>query len=67
MQMVLCRNVLIYFTPELKERILSLLDGSLSSGGFLCLGIKETLLGRGIGGRYREMVPGTRIYRKQYA
>ncbi|MBI5848833.1 MAG: protein-glutamate O-methyltransferase CheR [Nitrospirae bacterium] len=67
MQMILCRNLLIYFRPVLKERVLCLFDASLSNGGFLCLGMKETLSGRGISGRYREMVHGTRIYRKQYA
>ena len=66
MQMVLCRNLLIYFKPELKERVLTLFDGSLSNGGFLCLGMKETLSNRGIAGRYKEMAPGMRIYRKQY-
>jgi chemotaxis protein methyltransferase CheR len=67
MQMILCRNLLIYFKPALKERIFRLFDGSLSNGGFLCLGMKETLSGRGITDRYREMARGMRIYRKQYA
>ncbi|MBI5657186.1 MAG: protein-glutamate O-methyltransferase CheR, partial [Geobacter sp.] len=66
MQLVLCRNLLIYFTPALKERALSLFDGSLRSGGFLCLGTKETLSGRCIAGAYSEIAPGTRIYRKKY-
>lgn len=66
MQMVLCRNLLIYFKAELKERVLKLFDSSLSNGGFLCLGMKETLSDRDIAGRYKEMVRGMRIYRKQY-
>lgn len=66
MQMILCRNLLIYFKPVLKDRVLGLFDGSLSNGGFLCLGLKEALSGRGISGRYRELVHGMRIYRKQY-
>lgn len=65
-QMVLCRNLLIYFKPVLKERVLTLFDEGLSNGGFLCLGMKETLSGRGISDRYKEMARGTRIYRKQY-
>lgn len=67
MQMILCRNLLIYFRAALKERVLTLFDGSLVNGGFLCLGMKETLSGRALSNRYREMPPGTRIYRKQYA
>jgi len=65
-QMILCRNLLIYFKPALKERVLALFDWSLSNGGFLCLGMKETLSGRGISDGYREVAPRMRIYRKQY-
>ena len=66
MQLILCRNVMIYFKPSLKERLLALFDGCLTPGGFLCLGTKETLDQRGIAPRYREVAPHTRIYRKQY-
>lgn len=66
MQLILCRNVMIYFKPVLKERLLSLFDGCLTPGGFLCLGAKETLEQRGIAPRYREVAAPTRIYRKQY-
>ncbi len=40
--LILCRNVLIYFTDALQERTLSLFSNSLVRGGFLCLGTKET-------------------------
>ncbi len=66
MNMVLCRNVMIYFKPALKERCLKLFDNSLLPGGFLCLGLKETLERRKMGERYDELVPGSRIYRKRY-
>ena len=66
MNMVLCRNVMIYFKPALKERCLQLFDSSLLPGGFLCLGLKETLEKRKIGERYTELAPPLRIYRKRY-
>lgn len=66
MQLVLCRNVLIYFRQPLKERALALFDASLAAGGFLCLGTKESLEGRLIADRYREIEPHSRIYRKRY-
>lgn len=66
MNMVLCRNVMIYFKPALKERCLQLFDSSLIPGGFLCLGLKETLEKRKIGERYAELAPPLRIYRKRY-
>lgn len=42
-QVVLCRNVLIYFDSDLQERVLRLFHGSLVRGGFLCLGTRESL------------------------
>ncbi len=66
MNVVLCRNVMIYFKPALKERCLRLFDASLLPGGFLCLGLKETLDGRETRGAYQELGPGLRIYRKRY-
>ncbi len=66
MNVVLCRNVMIYFKPALKERCLRLFDSSLLPGGFLCLGLKETLDGRETRGAYQELGPGLRIYRKRY-
>jgi chemotaxis protein methyltransferase CheR len=66
MHVVLCRNTMIYFKPALKERCLRLFDSSLLSGGFLCVGLKETLEGKSIDSRYEEFVPGMRIFRKRY-
>lgn len=42
MQVVCCRNVLIYFNRELQNQVLGLFRDSLCSRGFLCLGSKET-------------------------
>jgi chemotaxis protein methyltransferase CheR len=44
MHLILCRNVLIYFDHELKERVLKLFVNSLTKGGFICLGAKEEIL-----------------------
>ena len=41
--LILCRNVLIYFNKQLQNRALSLFHSSLSSLGYLALGAKETL------------------------
>lgn len=40
--LVLCRNVLIYFTPELQQRTLKLFAYSLRDGGYLALGKAES-------------------------
>ena len=40
--LVLCRNVLMYFTPELQKRTLQLFAFALRDGGYLALGKAET-------------------------
>lgn len=42
-QLVSCRNVLIYFDPVLQNRAIGLFADSLARGGFLGLGSHETL------------------------
>jgi two-component system CheB/CheR fusion protein len=44
--LLLCRNVLIYFTSELQDRILSRFHYAIREGGFLFLGRSESLLAR---------------------
>jgi len=41
--LVMCRNVLIYFDKILQNKVLNLLSESLVPTGFLCLGTKESL------------------------
>lgn len=41
--MILCRNVLIYFSTELKSNVLQRMVDTLSPGGFLILGGTETM------------------------
>ncbi len=42
---VFCRNVLIYFSPELKKDILTRIHGAMKPGGYLFLGSSESLSG----------------------
>ncbi|PMH40998.1 chemotaxis protein CheR [Vibrio sp. 10N.286.49.B3] len=42
---IFCRNVLIYFSPEMKSRILNQMANSLTPGGYLLLGASESLTG----------------------
>lgn len=42
-QLIICRNVLIYFDKALQERVFHLFDDSLENLGYLALGSKETL------------------------
>jgi chemotaxis protein methyltransferase CheR len=42
---VFCRNVLIYFSPEMKSKVLNQIASSLNPGGYLLLGASESLTG----------------------
>jgi chemotaxis protein methyltransferase CheR len=42
---IFCRNVLIYFSSELKQDILSRMARTLNPGGYLVLGSSESLTG----------------------
>lgn len=42
---IFCRNVLIYFSSEVKSRILNQFAGALNPGGYLILGASESLTG----------------------
>jgi len=43
--LILCRNVLIYFTPDAIRRAGEILAGSLAPGGWLLLGVSDPQLG----------------------
>ena len=62
MQLVSCRNVLIYFERELQERALGVLTESLCRKGFLGLGLKETLRFTTLAPRFQECDAEARIY-----
>ncbi|HXB07800.1 MAG TPA: protein-glutamate O-methyltransferase CheR [Puia sp.] len=62
-QLILCRNVLIYFERELQTKVFKLFDYSLENFGYLALGSKESLRFSPIGGRYRQ-VGREKIWRK---
>jgi chemotaxis protein methyltransferase CheR len=63
-QLVLCRNVMIYFNAELRERVLGLLHASVSRRGVLGIGTKESLRFSHLQDSYAEFVPGSRLYRR---
>jgi chemotaxis protein methyltransferase CheR len=63
-QLVSCRNVLIYFDRELQDRALGLFAESLVPRGFLCLGTKESVRFSPHGERFSELHAGQRIFRR---
>jgi len=65
MQLIFCRNVLIYFKKELQERVLQMFYDSLCPGGFLCLGSKESLEFTEYRDLFETVAPKEKIYRKK--
>lgn len=63
-QLILCRNVLIYFDKKLQNRALQLFRESLCFGGFLCLGNKESLQFTDVARNFDSVTAGAKIYRK---
>jgi len=62
-QLIVCRNVMIYFDKDLQEMVLKLFDDSLESLGFLALGAKETIRFSSIARHFRQ-IDKERIWRK---
>ena len=63
-QLVLCRNVLIYFDKDLQNRVLQLFDKSLDNLGFLGLGNKESIRFSAIAFKYLPINTTEKIWRK---
>jgi chemotaxis protein methyltransferase CheR len=66
-QLVSCRNVLIYFERALQDRAVALFRESLCRRGFLGLGAKESLLFSAHAGAFRELDIGCRVYQRNDA
>ncbi len=62
-QLIICRNVLIYFEKTLQERVFRLFDNSLEPLGYLALGSKETLRFSRLSAHYQQ-VGDQRIWKK---
>jgi chemotaxis protein methyltransferase CheR len=63
-QLIVCRNVLIYFNQSLQDKVINLFYESLCPLGFLGLGNKESLLFTNRRKHFEEIVKKERIYMK---
>lgn len=62
--LILCRNVMIYFNPELQARVHTLLFNSLRRLGMLCIGRGEMLNGTPHEDQYEAICPSEKIFRR---
>ncbi len=63
MNLILCRNVLIYFNQELQHQVGSLFVKSLVRQGFLCIGQNEYLQSTSLWHRFEQPVPTINVFR----
>lgn len=63
MNLILCRNVLIYFDDLLQEKVLNLLAESLLPNGYLCLGNRENLRNLKTKANFLEVAEKSRCYK----
>jgi len=64
--LILCRNVLIYFDRQLQNNVQTLFHNSLMNGGILCLGSKESLRFTDFHDAYVVLDEKQRIFKKKY-
>ena len=62
--LILCRNVMIYFDRALQTRVHELFYDSLERLGILALGHKESIRFTGLEDRYEELDGAEKLYRK---
>ncbi len=63
-QLILCRNVMIYFDKPFQDRVLHLFYESLEMFGYLALGAKETLKFTSLAKNFKQLENKERIWRK---
>jgi len=63
--LIICRNVLIYFNKELQSRVINLFHDSLNNGGYLGLGSKETIQFTTKGDHFDVVDKKEKIYKKK--
>ena len=66
MNLILCRNVCIYFNRALQHRVFSLFDQSLCHGGFLCLGSRESMNLSRFKKQYSPVSCAQQVYKKEF-
>jgi chemotaxis protein methyltransferase CheR len=64
-QLVSCRNVLIYFNRDLQDRAVGLFRDALCRRGFLGIGSKESLRFSCHADSFAQLAPNERIYQKR--
>ncbi len=63
--LIFCRNVLIYFDKKLQNKVLKLFSESLPASGILCLGTKESIKFTDLENEFDPVDEKQKIYKKK--
>ena len=64
MNLIICRNVLIYFDSALQKRVLTMFTNTLSAKGLLWLGTKEFINCNKINTQFHPLAKNEKLYQK---
>ncbi len=64
LNMIICRNVLIYFQKDLQQRVFELFNASLTTNSFLVLGDKESIEFSVLADIFTNISSSSKIYRR---
>lgn len=62
--LIICRNVLIYFNASLQHKVISAFNRSLNPRGFLALGSKESVIFFNDRLQFKELIQESKVYQK---
>jgi chemotaxis protein methyltransferase CheR len=63
--LIICRNVLIYFNKKLQNQVLELFEESLVPGGVVGIGSKENLRFTSVNENFESITTASKIYKKK--
>ncbi|WP_020585724.1 CheR family methyltransferase [Desulfobacter curvatus] len=64
-QLIMCRNVLIYFDEKLQNRVFNIFYESLAENGFLCLGRRESIICSNIRNKFVVLDEKHKVFQKK--
>jgi chemotaxis protein methyltransferase CheR len=65
-QLILCRNVMIYFDKPLQDKVMNLFYDSLETLGYIALGSRETIKFTAVAAKFKQLEDKERIWRKMH-
>ena len=61
---VICRNVMIYFNSNLQDEVFKLFHKSLSSNGILAIGARESMIWSSTNSKYQALSQSEKVFKK---